>query len=190
MAHFCAAATGPPGRLAWGIFAPPSTMTMPRGPQDRRTIHRARGALHPPQEPPLHRPNRPQGGPLRRPACPHYRCAYLGCGAGNDGGARFAVDEDGKEREVAVVAARERLEGAAVFRGDVGGHSRSPFAGCRARRLVRPDTLAPTHAGLGLCLWRGQIGECGQEGALRQGGERRRAGSAGLARMRASGGAP
>ena len=25
MAHFCAAATGPPGRLAWGIFAPPLT---------------------------------------------------------------------------------------------------------------------------------------------------------------------
>ena len=25
MAHFCAAATGPPGRFAWGIFAPPLT---------------------------------------------------------------------------------------------------------------------------------------------------------------------
>ena len=25
MAHFCAAATGQPGRLAWGIFAPPLT---------------------------------------------------------------------------------------------------------------------------------------------------------------------
>ena len=25
MAHFCAAATGPPGRIAWGIFAPPLT---------------------------------------------------------------------------------------------------------------------------------------------------------------------
>ena len=25
MAHFCATATGPPGRFAWGIFAPPLT---------------------------------------------------------------------------------------------------------------------------------------------------------------------
>ena len=31
MAHFCAAATGPPGRLAWGIFAPPLTAGQPRG---------------------------------------------------------------------------------------------------------------------------------------------------------------
>ena len=52
-----------------------------RGPQDRRTIHRPWGALHPPQEPPLHRSNRPQGDPLRRPARPHHRCADLGCGA-------------------------------------------------------------------------------------------------------------
>ena len=29
MAHFCATATGPPGRLAWGIIPPPLTVLLP-----------------------------------------------------------------------------------------------------------------------------------------------------------------
>ena len=41
---------------------------------------------------------------------------------GHDGGGRFAADEAGKQREVAVAAQGERLERGAVLFGDVGGH--------------------------------------------------------------------
>lgn len=48
-------------------------------------------------------------------------------GQGYAGLRGFAVDEDGVDRKVVAVAARERLDGAAIFPTDVGGHESIRF---------------------------------------------------------------
>ena len=70
---------------------------------------------------------------------------------GDDGGRRLAVHLATEESEVVVVAAGERLEGAAVFLGDVGRHDVDPRLDDAASPGTRRSARSDSHASTGHC---------------------------------------